>query len=132
MKTAFTGILLNLQKQYNKVNELQDVTKQMAECLQRNDLYSFRLLMKMRTEIMLELDEIDFARENILHSLPEKDAEMVKSVMTQEVQEATLISSDLQRMNDIYKKIKRNLQTTVQFDKAINLKIGREHSFYKK
>ncbi|WP_304508340.1 hypothetical protein [Anaerotignum sp.] len=131
MNTTFTGLLLNLQKQYNKVNELQDVTKQMAECLQRNDLYSFRLLMKMRTDVMLELDDIDFAREDLLHSLPENEQKIARGVMAKEVEENVLISSDLQRVHDIYKKIKRNLQTTIQLDKAINLKIGGNNSFYK-
>lgn len=131
MSTTFTGVLLNLQKQYNKVNELQDVTKQMAECLQRNDLYSFRLLMKMRTEVMLELDDIDFAREDILHSLPESEEKIARGVMVKEVDQNALSSPELQRMHEIYKKIKRNLQTTVQLDKGISLKIGGNNSFYK-
>lgn len=132
MNTVFTGIILNLQKKYNKVNEMQSVTKQMAECLQRNDLYSFRLLMKMRTGVMLELDKIDFAREDMLIGLSENEEMLARNALSNESEEKKLVSADLQRMNDIYNKIKRSLQATVQFDKAINLKIGRENSFYKK
>ncbi len=132
MNTVFTGLLLNLQKKYTKVNELQDVTKQMAESLQRNDLYSFRLLMKMRTQVMLELESIDYAQEDLVKVLSENDEKQARSALSKETEEKQFETPELQRMNDIYKKIKRSLQNTIQFDKAISLKVGRNSSFYNK
>lgn len=132
MSTTFMGIALNLQKKYNKISELQDVTKQMAEALQRNDLYALQLLMKMRTEVMLEIDDIDYAREELLNSLPDNEEMQVRSALSRQIVEEQFHNADLQRVNDIYKKIARSLESTIQYDKVINLKIGGENSFYKK
>ncbi|MDD3394856.1 MAG: hypothetical protein PHG19_09480 [Anaerotignum sp.] len=131
MDTGFMGITLNLQKKYNKVNELQDVTKQMADTLQRNDLYSFRLLLKMRTEVMFEIENLNYAQEEMLKDLPEREQTLARGALSMEAEEKQLNSSDLQRMNDIYQKIKRSLQNTIHYDKAINLKVAGNNSFYK-
>lgn len=131
MNTASMEIILNLQKKYNKANELQDVTKQMAECLQRNDLYAFQLLLEMRTEIMLELDNLQYAQEELIQNLSEKEQALVKRVLTLDVEASLLESSDFRRMNEIYCKIKRSMESTIQYDKAISLKIGGNDSFYR-
>lgn len=132
MSTTFMGITLNLKKKYNKMNELQDVTKQMAEALQRNDLYAFQLLMEMRTGVMLEIDDIDYAREDLLKCLPANQESLVREALSTKTTEQQLANADLQRMNDIYKKTARNLEVTIQYDKAINMKMAGDHSFYKK
>lgn len=132
MNTTFDEITLNLQKKYNKMNELQDVTKQMADSLQRNDLYAFELVMKMRTEVMLEIDSIDYAREDLLKSLPESDEEAVRSILHSPVAEKQLENPVFGSIYEIYKKITRCLESTIQYDQAINLKIGGENSFYKR
>ncbi|KXL54565.1 hypothetical protein CLNEO_06760 [Anaerotignum neopropionicum] len=130
MNTVFTGILLNLQKKYNKVNEFQDITKQMAASLQRNDLYSFQLLMNMRTELMIDIENMDYAEEELIKSLSEDDEKQIRSALSKEMEGKQFATPDLQRINDIYNKTKRSLQNTVQVDKAISLKVGGENSFY--
>lgn len=132
MNTASMEILLNLQKKYYKVNELQDLTKQMAECLQRNDIISFELLMDMRADVMLELDSMEYAQEEMLQGLPEMEKKQVRKALNLEVDEAQLETADLRRVHEIYGKIKRSLLNTIQFDKVISLKVGQEKSFYKK
>ncbi|MCQ4936096.1 hypothetical protein [Anaerotignum propionicum] len=131
MNTAWMEIILNLQKKYNKANELQDVTKQMADCLQRNDLYAFELYLEMRTEIMLELDNLQYIQEELIRKLSEKEEALVKSVLTLDVEASFLENQDFRRMNEIYCKIKRSVESTIQFDKAISLKIGGNDSFYR-
>lgn len=131
MNTAWMEIILNLQKKYNKANELQDVTKQMADCLQRNDLYAFELYLEMRTEIMLELDNLQYIQEELIRKLSEKEEALVKSVLTLDVEALLLENQDFRRMNEIYCKIKRSVESTIQFDKAISLKIGGNDSFYR-
>ncbi|WP_312060628.1 hypothetical protein [Anaerotignum sp.] len=131
MNTAWMEIILNLQKKYNKANELQDVTKQMADCLQRNDLYAFELYLEMRTEIMLELDNLQYIQEELIRKLSEKEEALVKSVLTLDMEASFLENQDFRRMNEIYCKIKRSVESTIQFDKAISLKIGGNDSFYR-
>ncbi len=130
MNTALMEIILNLQKKYNKVNELQDVTKRMAECLQRNDTYSFELLVEMRTEIMLELDNLQYLQEDLIHHLSGEEEALAKRALTMDAEAALMENTDFRRMNEIYCKIKRSLESTIQSDKAISLKIGGSNSFY--
>lgn len=132
MSATLKGITLNLQKKYNKANELQDVTKQMVESLQRNDIYSFQLLMKMRTQVMLEIDNIDYEREDLLEELPEQEKQIAHHVMGKQVEASRLASPELQRMHDIYENIGRCIARTIQFDKGMNLKMAGKNSFYKK
>ncbi|AMJ42370.1 hypothetical protein [Anaerotignum propionicum] len=131
MNTAWMEIILNLQKKYNKVNELQDVTKQMSECLQRNDLYAFELFVEMRTEIMLELDNLQYLQEDLLQNLSEEEQALAKRALTLDVEATLLENPDIRRMNEIYCKIKRSVESTIQYDKAISLKIGGDDSFYR-
>lgn len=132
MGATLLGVSLNLQKKYNKVNELQDITKQMAESLQRNDIYSFQLLMKMRTEVMLEIDSIDYAREDLLNEMAQQDKKTALWVMGKQVEESQLKTPELQRLYAIHEKIGRCLARTIQLDKGMNLKMAGENSFYQK
>ncbi len=131
MDTAYMGITLNLQKQYNKVNELQELTKQMTECLQRNDMFSFRMLVRMRGKVMIELGSLDITQEEMLKTLTKDEETRARKALTLEVDATQLENIDLRRMNEIYSNIKRNLKNTIYYDKAISLKIGGDSSFYK-
>lgn len=129
--TALMDIAVNLQKKYNKINELQDTTKQMGDSLQRNDLYAFQLLMKIRTGVMLEVDSIDYQRDDLLQCLPETEKKLVLDALSTKVQESQLELPEIRRIHEIYMKIERSLESTIRYDKAISVKIGGNDSFYK-
>ena len=130
-KKDYMELTLHLQKKYNKVNELQDMTKQMAECLQRNDIVSFELLMKMRSALMLELDSMEYVQEDMLKGLSKEDEAQARGALNGDFDGNRQEAPELCRMNEIYLNTKKSLQSTVQYDKAISLKVGGETSFYK-
>ncbi len=129
---VYMALTLHLQKKYNKVNELQDLTKQMAECLQRDDMVSFHLFMRMREKTMLEIDSLEYAQEDILKGMPTAKETFAREALTVEAHEKGQETAELCRIHEIYNSIKRSLQSTIQYDKAISLKVGGENSFYKK
>lgn len=130
-KKEYMELTLHLQKKYNKVNELQDMTKQMAECLQRNDIVSFELLMKMRGALMLELDSMEYVQEDILKGFSQEDEMRARGALNGVYDGNRQEAPELCRINEIYLNTKKSLQSTVQYDKAISLKVGGETSFYK-
>lgn len=62
-------IAINVRKKYNKISELLDLTKQMADSLQRNDMISFEVLLNMRTDVILDIEDISNKTQSILQTL---------------------------------------------------------------
>ena len=59
MTEAWMGLLVQLRKRYTKLSEVYDLTVQMGEALDRNDQTSFTMLLAMRQEPVLTLQEIE-------------------------------------------------------------------------
>ena len=61
------------RKKYNYLTEVQDVTRQLAESLDRNDQVSTRMLIAMRQDPIRQLAEVDSSEKARLNALTEED-----------------------------------------------------------
>ena len=61
------------RKKYNYLTEMQDLTRQLAECLDRNDQVSARMLVAMRQDPIRQLAEVDSSEKARLNALTEED-----------------------------------------------------------
>ena len=52
-------LLVQLRKRYTALGEALDLTQQMADALDRDDRISFSLLLSMRQDVVLRLQETD-------------------------------------------------------------------------
>lgn len=59
MKEQWMKLLVQLRKRYTALTEAYDLTVQMGEALDRNDRTSFSMLLSMRQEPILRLQELD-------------------------------------------------------------------------
>lgn len=59
MKEQWIKLLVQLRKRYTALTETYDLTVQMGEALDRNDRTSFSMLLSMRQEPVLRLQELD-------------------------------------------------------------------------
>lgn len=59
MKEQWMKLLVQLRKRYTALTEAYDLTVQMGEALDRNDRTSFSMLLSMRQEPVLRLQELD-------------------------------------------------------------------------
>lgn len=59
MKEQWMKLLVQLRKRYTALTETYDLTVQMGEALDRNDRTSFSMLLSMRQEPVLRLQELD-------------------------------------------------------------------------
>lgn len=59
MNEQWMKLLVQLRKRYTTLTETYDLTVQMGEALDRNDRTSFSMLLSMRQEPVLRLQELD-------------------------------------------------------------------------
>lgn len=123
-------IAVNLQKKYNKMNEIYDLTKQMQESLYRDDLYSLKLIVRMRTKAMIEIDHIENERLELIEELPEDEKGSILQSMSEEAVHEKLNTPELKKINEIYMQFRRILEKTIELDKVVNLKANKGNSSY--
>ena len=59
MNEQWMKLLVQLRKRYTALTETLDLTMQMGEALDRNDRTSFSMLLAMRQEPVLRMQELD-------------------------------------------------------------------------
>ena len=117
---------VNTKRIYRLLNEVLDLSVQLAEALDRDDQVTIRMLISMRRE---PIDKLKQARSVLLElkeSLPAEDAQRLADLLNgadaQEKEEAEL--ADQVRAN------KRLLEQVLELDKRLNYKLARENSIY--
>lgn len=132
MDNEILAIAINLRKKYNKICELLDTTQQMADCVNRNDMVSFEILINMRTDILLEIEELNDIREQHVVSLEPKKAERVKYLMQKDVKITDDIPDEDLKIHSTFMDCKSASEKLVAIDKVMSKKICGDNSFYEK
>lgn len=128
MGASITEIMVNQQRKYNKIVELEGITKQMTEVLERNDMFAFEMLVDMRTEIMLEVEQLDYTHTAYMQELPTEERTQVQLALSREVKPEELTTAELQRLHDIYSKTKRVLSAIIAMSDRMNAKLKGDRS----
>lgn len=130
MSKSAMEIAVNLQKKYNKMNEIYDLTKQMQESLYRDDIYSLKLIVKMRTKAIIEIDDIENECQELISRLSEEEKAGILKSMSEEAIDEQLQTPELKKINEIYLQFRRSLKKTIELDKVVNLKANKGNSIY--
>lgn len=114
------------RKKYNYLVEVQDVTRQLAESLDRNDQVSTRMLVAMRHDPIRQLAEVDSGSKTRTAALAQEDRALVAAVRRGEEPQ-----DDGQRVYaEQAGKTRRLLEQVVDLDRRLSLRMAGEHSFY--
>ncbi|MCI1959320.1 MAG: hypothetical protein LKJ25_06820 [Clostridia bacterium] len=124
MDSDLMGIALNLQKKYTKFNEIYNLTKQIEEFLYRDDMYSLKLIVNMRTTAILELEKIEYNRKDLINALPDDKKNIVNELMSENAKDSDTYSDIGQKINNIYRQTRKVMEKTVLLDKAVNKKLN--------
>ena len=116
------------RKKYNFLMELEDLTRQLAEALDRNDQVSAKMLVAMRQDPLLQLEEVDRGEKHREAALPEEDQERVR-ILRRDGQ-ARYDGEDV--FLEQVGKTRRLLERVVDLDRRISLRMAGDHSFYHK
>ena len=124
--SALLDAQVQSKRMYNALSETMDLTRQLAEALDRNDQVAVQLLVSMREEPVGRLRRANTALEYQQDALdPEPGrrlGELLKGGEPKDEAEAPLAKQV--SMNA------RLLQQVYELDKAVNLKLNREKSIY--
>lgn len=129
-KDLLQQIVLVLQKKYNGLNEIWNVTKQLQDALNYNDIVTIRMLIRMRQEELIKVGHIDEEWKELMDQLTEE-------------QKAALENGDIlhfpaesrgltEKLVDLRGKNKRLLEKLIEQDEKVNRKVTGEKSFYNK
>ncbi|MDO4668317.1 MAG: hypothetical protein Q4A63_00725 [Butyricicoccus pullicaecorum] len=122
-------LLVQQKKKYIQLTEVLNVTVQMAEAIERDDNVSMSLLIAMRQEPLLLIDEIQQAVGERLESLPAGTAAHLRALLTGRGTEKAV--PEEQALDDQCQMNFRLLSRIVAIDKRLNKKVGKGQSYYK-
>lgn len=116
------------RKKYNYLVEIQDLTKQLAESLDRNDQVSVRMLVAMRQDPIRHLTEVDDGEKTRVSILAVESQERVKALGRGEPAQDDNERVYLEQAG----KTRRLLERVVELDRRINVRMAGGQSFYQK
>lgn len=116
------------RKKYNYLGEVMDLTEQMAQTLDRNDQVSVRMLLAMRQDPILHLEEVGRTGSARRGSLSEEDQERVSALLAG----AEPHSNEERIFLDQVGKTRRLLERVMELDRRISIRLAGENSFYKR
>lgn len=125
------SILLDAQVQakriYNLLNEVMDVSRQMAEAMDRDDQVAIRMLVSMREEPVRKLRQARQALEEQRDTLDPETARRLSRLLNGEAAE-TEAEAPLAAQIGANRRL---LEQVLELDRVLNRKVTREESIYK-
>lgn len=127
-KSDWMDLTVLERKKYNCLSEVMDLSRQLSEVLDRNDGVSARMLVAMREEPLLRLQELKEAVAFKRESLTAEERERV----------AALAEGGAPRNEDetVYQNqvgsVRRLLERVIELDERLNRRMAGENSFYAK
>ncbi len=122
------SILSQLQHKCRKIDEIYNLTKDISEVLQQNDSVSRDMLLSMRLESMIDVDEINKELQISVDRLPSESREHMYTLF-QKGDLDTNIEWEI-KVKKEYFRLRNVLNKTISLDKEISLKIAGSKSFY--
>ena len=114
------------RKKYNLLSEVMDVSRQMGEAMDRNDDVSVRMLVAMRQEPILRLEEIKQSAAARLESLSPEDRERARALREG--------SAPRGAEEEAYRTqaggARRLLERVLELDQRLSRRLAGDNSFY--
>lgn len=125
-KSDWMDLTVLERKKYNLLSEVMDLSKQLAEVMDRNDDVSVRLMIAMRQEPLLKLQELqrvaDLRREDLSPEDRERVSALSRGAAPQGEEETTYQNQA--------GSARRLLERIVELDERLNRRLGGKNSFY--
>lgn len=127
-RDAWLELTVLERKKYNYLIEIEDLTKQLAQSLDRNDQVSARMLVAMRQDPIRHLEEIDKGEKARLSAFSHEEQDRVRALW----QGDPARDADETVFLDQAGKTRRLLAQVVELDRRVSLRMAGEHSYYSK
>lgn len=125
-KSEWLDLTVLERKKYNLLSEVMDVSQQMGEALDRSDDVSVRMLVAMRQEPILHLEEVRQAAAARLEGLAAEDRERVGALREGAAPQGT----DEEAYCTQAGNARRLLERVLELDRRLSRRLAGENSFY--
>ena len=123
--------LVQMKRTGNLLNELEDLTRQMGEAIDRNDQVSLEMLIAMREEPLSKLQEADQAVRDQLELLTDKfEAAQLASMLNGGPPADQAVRTQQQLCEQVAAN-NRHLKRITELDRKLNERLAREDSVYR-
>lgn len=123
--------LVQMKRTGNLLNELEDLTKQMGQSIDRNDQVSLQMLIAMREEPLGKLQAADQALRDQLEMLTDRLEAAQLASMLNGGPPADPGARTQQQLCDQVASNNRRLKQIIELDQQLNHRLGRENSAYR-
>ena len=125
-------MLLDLQvlerKKYNLLNDVMDLSQQLATAMDRNDQVSVRMLVAMRRDPLTQLEEVKHNLSRRLLEFSPDDQDLAHRLLQGEAGS----SPREQAVADQSNVNRRLLERIIELDRRLNHRLTGDKSYYKK
>ena len=128
----WTEILIQAQGRYRVLNEVLQVTREIADALSRDDRVAAQMLLGMRQE---EIDHLSESEEKIymlLECAGPLERGGILALLKGEREAAKEASFEEKKIGEIGNNIRRNLEKIREVDRVVSVKLAGKDSFYQK
>lgn len=123
--------LVQMKRIGNLLNEVEDLTRQLAQSIDRNDHVSTSMLIGMRAEPLGKLQAADQAVRDQLEAVKDPDAAAALSSMLNGGEPAQADERAQVMLCEQVAANKRRLTHIMEVDRVLNQRMAREKSAYK-
>lgn len=119
---------MQTKRMYRQLTEVQDISRQLAEALNRDDQVTVQLLLSMRGEPLTGLKQTKTALKELWGDLPTPDAQRLRELLNGEppkTEEEKPLSAQVLTNRRLWEQV-------MALDEVLNGKIARDQSIYKR
>lgn len=124
---AMTDALVQVKRMGSLLNEVQDLSQQMAEAIDRADQVSVEMLIGMRRDPIDKLESAEDVLTDLASSLPPEDGERLLALLGG----APAQAEEEKALAELVGSNRRRLEQILSLDKRLNPKLTRNHSVYR-
>lgn len=125
-KSDWMDLAVLERKKYNLLSETLDLSQQLGEALDRSDDVSVRLLLSMRQEPILHLEELKRAAALKRESLSLEEGERVTALTSGAAEPA----EEERAFYEEAGRSRRLLERVIELDRRLNRRLAGKSSFY--
>lgn len=125
-KSDWMDLTVLERKKYNLLSEVMDLSKQLGEVMDRNDDVSVRIMLAMRQEPLLKLQELKHVTDIKRNELSPEDRERISALS----QGAAPQGEEETTYQNQAGSARRLLERIVELDERLNRRMGGKDSFY--
>lgn len=125
-KSEWLDLTVLERKKYNLLSEVMDVSRQMGEALDRNDDVSVRMLVAMRQEPILRLEEVKQAVAARLEGLSPEDRERAGALREGAGPQGAEEEAYCAQVGST----RRLLERVLELDRRLSRRLAGDNSFY--